>query len=69
MSAPEHRERQRVRVTVDLDREQHRFLRRFAFEADVDASAIQRILLALLEEDEKLAETVLARVRRKYTMP
>jgi hypothetical protein len=57
----------KVRVTVDLAREQHRFIRRFAFEADVDASAVLRALLSLLEEDPALAERVLARIeRRKY---
>jgi hypothetical protein len=62
-SSPERK----VRVTVDLARDQHRFIRRFAFEADVDASAVLRALLSLLEEDTALAERVLARIeRRKY---
>jgi len=51
----------RVRVTVDLARKQHRFLRRFAFEAEADASSVLRALLALLEEDEGLARKVAAR--------
>lgn len=57
----------RVRVTVDLAREQHRFLRRFAFEAEVDASSVLRALLGLLEEDAALAQRVLARSTRKFT--
>jgi hypothetical protein len=56
----------KVRITVDLAREQHRFIRRFAFEADADASSVFRVLLALLEEDEELAKRVLERVERKY---
>jgi hypothetical protein len=65
MSASANRER-RIRVTLDLSREQHRFLRRFAFEAEADASAVLRVLLALLKEDERIAARVLARVARKY---
>lgn len=57
----------RVRVTLDLTRDQHGFLRRFAFETEADASAILRALLALLEEDSALATRVLARVERKYS--
>lgn len=56
----------RIRVTLDLSREQHRFLRRFAFEAEADASAVLRTLLTLLEEDSALAKKALARVQRKY---
>jgi hypothetical protein len=61
-STPERK----VRITLDLAREQHRFLRRFAFEAEADASAVLRALLTLLEEDAALAKRVLARAERKY---
>lgn len=64
--APDGSRERKIRMTVDLAREQHRFLRRFAFEAEVDASAVLRALLALLEEDKALANEVLARVERKY---
>jgi hypothetical protein len=56
----------KVRFTLDLTRQQHRFLRRFAFDAEVDASAVLRALLALLEEDERLAKRVLARAERRF---
>lgn len=54
----------RVRYTLDLTREQHRFLRRFAFDAETDASVVMRALLALLESDEKLAQRVLSDLER-----
>jgi hypothetical protein len=56
----------RVRITVDLAREQHRFLRRFAFDAEADASSVLRALIGLLEEDEGLAKKVLSRTDRRY---
>jgi hypothetical protein len=56
----------KIRITVDLTRDQHRFVRRFAFDADADASSVFRVLLSLLEEDAKLAKRVLERVERKY---
>ena len=56
---PRQRER-RVRYTLDLDRSQHRFLRQFALDAEVDASAVMRALLRLLAEDEALAKRVRA---------
>jgi hypothetical protein len=57
----------KVRITVDLAREQHRFLRRFSFDAEADASSVLRALIALLEEDEGVARKVLARTERRYT--
>jgi hypothetical protein len=56
----------RIRLTLDLTREQHRFIRRFAVEAETDASSVLRMLLALLEEDPELADQVLRRVESKY---
>lgn len=53
----------RVRFTLDLTREQHRFLKRFAVDAETDASVVMRALLALLQNDEKLARRILAEVR------
>lgn len=52
----------RVRFTLDLTLEQHRFLKRFAFDAETDASVVMRALLALLQADEKLARRVLSDV-------
>jgi hypothetical protein len=56
----------RVRVTLDLARRQHRFLKRFAVDADADASSVLRVLLELLEEDASLADAVHHRVERRY---
>ena len=53
---------ERVRFTLDLSRKQHRFLKKLAFEEEVNASAVVRALLAQLEEDEALAEAVEARL-------
>lgn len=52
----------RVRYTLDLTPEQHRFLKRFAFDAETDASVVMRALLALLQNDEKLAQRILSSV-------
>jgi len=62
-AAPVARER-RIRYTLDLSPEQHRFLKRFAFDAEVDASAIVRALLTELDRDFALAERVRGQVRR-----
>ena len=53
----------RVRFTLDLNPQQHKFLKRFALEADTDASAVVRALLAHLEEDEAMAESIRRRIR------
>jgi len=55
----------RIRYTLDLARDQHRFLRLFALDAGVDASVVVRTLLSLLEEDGKLARRVLQRVEAR----
>ena len=47
-----------ARFTVELPREQHRFVKRFALDADSDASTVTRALLTLLETDPVLAERV-----------
>jgi hypothetical protein len=44
-----------IRYSLDLSPEQHRFLKRFALEANVDSSVVMRKLLELLEQDERLA--------------
>ena len=54
---------ERVRVSLDLSRQQHRFLKRFAFDEETDASAVLRALLGKLEEDETLAETIRERLK------
>ena len=55
---PRRRGGQRVRITVDLDREVHRGLRLFAVEADTDASEVVRLLLDRLLRDPGFAEQV-----------
>lgn len=47
-----------ARFTVELPREQHRFIKQFALSADTDASAVTRVLFRQLEEDPQLAERV-----------
>jgi hypothetical protein len=47
-----------ARFTVELPRAQHRFVKRFALEADSDASTVTRALLNLLETDQQVAERV-----------
>ncbi len=49
----------KVRYTLDLDRTQHHFLKRFALDAGVDASQVMRTLLQLLEDQPTLAAQVL----------
>jgi hypothetical protein len=63
---PNRKRDRKIRVTLDLTREQHRFLRRFALDAEADASSILRALLALLEEDAALAANVRALLEPKY---
>jgi hypothetical protein len=56
-------EDRRVRYTLDLSREQHRFLKRFAFDAETDASLVMRALLALLETDETVARKLRSKLK------
>jgi hypothetical protein len=49
---------ERVRITVDLDRDTHRGLRLFAVEADTDASEVVRLLIGRLLRDPAFAEQV-----------
>ena len=52
----------RVRITVDLDREDHRALRRWVAEEETDAQRVVRALLSELFHDSELAARVSARV-------
>jgi hypothetical protein len=47
-----------VRYTLDLSREQHRFLKQFALDSEVDASEVMRALLRQLQNDSGLASKV-----------
>jgi hypothetical protein len=49
-----------VRFTLDLSRDQHRFLKEFALDTEADASVIMRALLTQLRDDPDLAQRVQA---------
>jgi len=67
-SQPESRPRGRqrpekpVRITVDLDADRHRFLRRYAADEGVRGTEVVRGLLTLLEEDAELADRLSERL-------
>ncbi len=50
------------RLTLDLSRAQHRFLKLFALESDAEMSQVMRVLLDLLQNDVSLASRVRARI-------
>ena len=52
----------KVRYTLDLEPEQHKNLKRFALEADADASEVMRALLALLYTDPQVRNAVLTAI-------
>ncbi len=51
-----------VRVSVDLPRPDHKFLRDFAYDAESDGMSVMRALLEELRDDGDLAERVLDRL-------
>ncbi len=53
-----------VRVSVDLPRPDHKFLRDFAYDAESDGMSVMRALLEEMRGDEELAERVLDRLAR-----
>ena len=55
---------ERVRVSLDLSKEQHKALKRFALEAETDSSAVLRALLVRLEGDEALAKIIRAEISK-----
>ncbi len=55
---------ERVRVSLDLSKEQHKALKRFALEAETDASAVLRALLVRLEADQALADEIQAELSK-----
>ena len=50
------------RITVDLPRAEHRFLRDFAYENDTDGMRVVRALLLELRDDPDLSSRVLGRM-------
>ena len=51
------------RITVDLPRSEHKFLRNFAYDNDTDGMRVVRALLLELRDDPGLSPRVLARMR------
>lgn len=51
-----------VRVSVDLPRSDHKFLRDFAYDAESDGMSVMRALLEEMRGNEDLAERVLDRL-------
>lgn len=50
------------RITVDLPRAEHKFLRDFAYDQDTDGMKVMRALLMELRDDPKLSEKVQRRL-------
>ncbi len=50
------------RITVDLPRDEHKFLRDFAYDADSDGMRVVRALLMELRDDPKLSGRVMDRL-------
>ena len=50
------------RITVDLPRSEHRFLRDFAYDNDTDGMRVVRALLLELRDDPGLSSRVLSRM-------
>lgn len=55
----------RVRFTLDLEPEMHKNLKRFALEADADASEVMRALLGLMHSDTAISNAVLTAIRKE----
>ena len=51
-----------VRVSVDLPRPDHKFLRDFAYDAESDGMSVMRALLEEMRDNEELAQRVLDRL-------
>lgn len=52
-------QRKTIRFSVDLDQDQHRFLKLFSTENGVQSSVIMRALIYILEVDEKIANRLI----------
>lgn len=50
------------RITVDLSRDQHKFLRDYTYDNDTDGMRVVRALLLELRDDPELSERVLSRL-------
>ena len=54
----------KIRYTLDLEPGQHKNLKRFAVEADADASEVMRALLVLLYTDTQVRNAVLTAISK-----
>lgn len=63
-SGAEKTERKTKRITVDLPRGEHKFLRDFAYDNDTDGMRVVRALLLELRDDPDLSSRVLGRLGR-----
>lgn len=52
-------DRKVIRFTLDLDFEQHKYLKLFSLENGVQSSVVMRTLLLKLETDKKVREKIL----------
>ena len=52
----------KVRVSVDLPRYRHKYLKDFAYDAETDAMSVMKALLEELNEDPELEEKILNRL-------
>jgi predicted secreted protein len=63
-SPEEGRPAKPVRITVDLNASQHRFLREYCLDTGTKGTAVLRSLLAELAEDEELRQRLTHRLKR-----
>ncbi len=63
MGRPKTKPERMVRVSVDLPRPSHKYLRDFAYDAESDGMRVMRALLEELSDDEDLAERIVDRLR------
>lgn len=62
---PRTKPQRMVRVSVDLPRSYHKYLRDFAYDAESDGMSVMRALLEEMRADEDLAERIFDRLARK----
>lgn len=63
---PRTRTERMVRVSVDLPRPDHKYLRDFAYDAESDGMRVMRALLEEMRDDENLAERILDRLSGEH---
>ncbi|GIW31714.1 MAG: hypothetical protein KatS3mg071_1888 [Meiothermus sp.] len=60
-SAPKPR---MVRITLDLEAPQHKFLKRLALEEELSVADLLRAVVGWMEEDPQVAQAIAARARQ-----